>query len=377
MRIKIFIIGVAFLFSISLIWAQSFEITEVDIFSLGKLPSGTEVSVQGVSIGDPMDVVLKKFKKKQKHLKTVKAGGFSLDVIEEAFRVFFTDNKVVSGMILWADFKGNLKGKTAEYFDLLSDGRMKAFLEGCFGKPDYVHESTSGFEMYNMYYLNGFVFMRFMSNPQIIIGTKEKVLSYVKMWDAKKVGEAEKDIPKPKMSSSAGFRKALWGMSKEQVKKVEISKFIKEDKMGGELKGLDALLYKADVAGLDCTIIYYFAENLLTRARYLITEEHSSTNFYIDDFKNIKSQLTQKYGAPARDDAIWSNNLYKGDPSEYGMAISVGHLIYVAEWYPQETAIQLLLRGDNYKITLWAEYTGDDFREFEKKLREKSKKDIW
>jgi len=231
--------------------------------------------------------------------------------------------------------------------------------------------------MYSMYYLNGFIFKRFMSSPQIMIGTKEWVLSDVVRSGAKKVGEADKDIPKPKMSSLAGFRKALWGMSKKQAKKIEVSEFVKEYKMSGELKGLDALLYKADVAGLDCAIIYYFAENLLTRARYLITEEHASTNLYIDDFKNIKSQLTQKYGAPARDDAIWSNDLYKGDPSEYGMAASVGHLIYVAEWYPQETTIQLLLRGDNYKITLWVEYTGDDFREFEKKVREKAKKDIW
>jgi len=375
---KKLILGVLVLGIFGFVFAEEkYEITEVDIFSLGKLPSGTEVSVQGVSIGDPIEIVLKKFKKKQKHLKTVEAGGFFLDVIEDTFRIFFRDNKVVSGMILWEGFKGNLKGKTAEYFDLLSDGRMRAFVETSFGKPDYVYQGTGGFEMYNMYYLNGFVFMRFMSSLKIAIETKEGILSDVGTWNAKKVGEAEKDIPKPKMSSSAGFRKALWGMSKEQVKKVEISKFIKEDKMGGEIKGLDALLYKADIAGLDCAIIYYFAENLLTRARYLITKEHSSTNLYIEDFKNIKSQLTQKYGAPARDDAIWSNDLYKGNPSEYGMAISVGHLIYVAEWYPQETSIQLLLRGDNYKIVLWAEYTGDDFREFEKKVREKAKKDIW
>lgn len=376
MKTKIAFFALIYLFLSLLIWAQPYEITEVDIFSLGKLPSGIEVSVQGVSIGDSMEMVLKKFKKKQKHVKTRGAGGFMLDVVEEAFRVFFTDNHVVSHMVLWVDFKGNLKGKTAEYFDLLSDGRMKSFLEGYFGKPDYVYQSTSGFEMYNMYYLNGFVFMRFLSNPQIMIGTEESVLSDVERWGAKKVGEAEKEIPRPKMST-VGFRETLWGMSKEQVKKVETSWFIKEEKGGGDFKGLDVLYYKTEVGSLEAVIICYFAENLLTRARYQITEEHASSNLYIDDFKNIKSQLTQKYGAPARDDAIWSNDLYKDEPSEYGMAVSVGHLMYVAEWYLPETSIQLLLRGDNYKITLSVEYTGDNFGEFEKKVRERAKKDIW
>jgi hypothetical protein len=356
---------------------ENYEFTEVDIFSLGKLPYGTEVSVRGVSIGDSMESVLKRFNKEQKHIKTVKAGGFNLEA-EKDMVILFSDKKVVSEIVLHGDFNnGNFKGKAAEFFNLPSEGRMKVFVETLFGKPDYVHRITGVLSWHHMFYLKGFQFTMLMSWPKIGICSKEKIIDTIEYYGAKKVGEAEKDIPKPNISSSAGFRNTLWGMSKEQVKKAEASEFIKEDKVGGEVKGLDIIVYVTEVAGLDCTIGYYFADNMLTRARYLITEEHTNKNLYIGDFEKIKGKLNQKYSSPKRDDAIWSNELYKDDHSEYGTAVGIGHLMYVAEWYPPETTIQMLLRGDNYKITLWVEYTGDDFREFEEKVRKKAQEDVW
>ena len=381
MKIKIFAMGFVFLFLSSLAWTQPYEITEVDIFSLEKLLSGTEVSVRGVSIGDSMESVLKRFNKKQKDVE--KGKKFYILDVEDSFRILFSsDAKVIVSISLSSGFKGNLKGKTAEYFDLLSVGRMKAFVEECFGKPDYVSQKTIGdLELYNTLYSSGFSFRLMTPEMYFSISTKEYILFTAEVLGARKVEKVEKveeakEIPRPKMST-VGFRNALWGMSKEQVKKVETSEFMKEEKGGGDFKGLDVLYYKTEVGSLEAVIIYYFAENLLTTARYLITESHSNNNLYIKDFENIRNQLTQKYGSPERDDAIWSNDLYQDDPSEYGTAVSVGHLMYVAEWYPPETIIQLLLRGDNYKIYLWVEYTGEDFREFEKRVREKAKKDIW
>jgi len=184
-------------------------------------------------------------------------------------------------------------------------------------------------------------------------------------------------VPEEELSSKRHFRKTYWGMSKEQIKKVESSEFIKEEKGGGAFKGLNMLIYKDNIVSLDCFIVYYLAENQLTRGRYLFIEEHSNENLYISDFKDIKNQLTQKYGKPKRDDVIWLNDLYKDDPSDYGMAISVGHLRYLAEWDLPETEIQLVLQGDNYKISCWADYIGKAFKRLEKNAIEKAKKEIW
>lgn len=177
--------------------------------------------------------------------------------------------------------------------------------------------------------------------------------------------------------SKTGFRLTRWGMSKAQVKNAESSKFIREEKLGGAMKGLECLVCQDNIAGLDCLIVYYFAENRLTRARYLFTEDHSNNNLYISDFEIVKSQLSQKYGQPIRDELIWSNDLYKDDSSHYGMAIAIGHLQYVVEWSLPETYIQVLLQGDNFKINHWVEYIGKAFRKFEENAREKAQKSIW
>lgn len=180
-----------------------------------------------------------------------------------------------------------------------------------------------------------------------------------------------------KLEIKKNFRETTWGMNKEQVKKAESSKFFKEDKGTGAVKGLDLLFYQDNITGLDCFIIYFFAENKLVIARYFIKEDHSNRNFYISDFKDIKNQLIQKYGKPKKDDITWLNDLYKDDPSHYGMAISIGHLRYSTEWDLPLTEIQLMLSGDNYKISLWVDYIGKAFKDLVRETIEKAKKSIW
>lgn len=388
---------------------EKYEITEVDIFSLGRPLFSAQVSVYGVSLGDSMEEALAKVGKKSLHVKyNHETKCYNLDMGEHTWRIISPDNKTVQSIVLLENFSSCLKGKTAKYFDGLSEGSLKSFVEKCFGEPDYVYpwydieygknipdfvadliakqergeelnviekdtletfqemqnidklllKASESLRLYRMYYVEkGFVFSGTSFSNTIELTTKERIFSG--------------------FESNVGFRDALWGMNKERVKKVETSEFVKEEKMGGDFKGLDALLYKAEVGRLEAVIVYYFAKNLLTRARYKIMESHTNMNLFIEDFEYIMGQLTQKFGPPERDDAIWLNDLYKDDPSEYGMAMSVGHLMYVAEWYPPKTTIYLSLTGDNYEINLSIEYTSDAFSQFEKKVREKAKRDIW
>jgi len=378
MRLKILILGLVCLLFPLLSWTQTYEITEVDIFSLGKISSAEEVTVYGISIKNSLKEALEKFNKKEGDIEK-KEEYYFLNGLPEGLVIRSVDKKNIQAIFLHPDFKINLKGKTSKYYDLKTDEEFQSYVTECFGKPDYISQDSFGF-VTTLYYLKGFEFTRFgTSNIYFTFGlmSKEDVILEAKDRGAKTLEEIKVEETKKIPLSKTGFRQTLWGMSKEQVRKAESSKFIKEDKLSGAMKGLDVLIYQDNIAGLDCAIVYYFAENRLTRARYLFTEEHSNNNLYISDFKMVKSQLSQKYGQPYRDDIIWSNDLYKDDPSEYGTAIAVGHLQYVVEWDSPEIYIQLLLKGDNFKINHWAEYTGKAFRKFEKKVIEKAQKIIW
>ncbi|MDO9554981.1 MAG: hypothetical protein Q7J40_00155 [Atribacterota bacterium] len=89
------------------------------------------------------------------------------------------------------------------------------------------------------------------------------------------------------------FRKTNWGMSKEQVKEIEKSKFAEED-FGKE----ENLHYKGEVDGVNCEIYYYFMKGKLTSAAYGSTQ---SKDVCINNYKKFTEYLIKKYGNPVED----------------------------------------------------------------------------
>jgi len=113
--------------------------------------------------------------------------------------------------------------------------------------------------------------------------------------------------------------------------------------------------------------------NKLTRSKYVFEEEHSNLNDYIVDYGMLKGFLNKKYGNYSnKDDAYWLNDLYKDDLQQRGFAISLGQLFYQSNWPTQKTNIDLLLSGENYKISLVIEYESKQFKNLEQKLKEKN-----
>jgi hypothetical protein len=146
------------------------------------------------------------------------------------------------------------------------------------------------------------------------------------------------------------FRKTSWGMTREQVKGVESSKLVKEDEHG--------LFYSSELSGFGEVMIgYIFAEGKLVRASYVSEVRHTNSNSFIDDFNQLKSTLTEKYGKPESDDVVWLDDLYKDDPDNWGMAVSAGHLVYDVVWKTKTTKILEKLKGDNFDVTLIVQYT--------------------
>lgn len=158
------------------------------------------------------------------------------------------------------------------------------------------------------------------------------------------------------INSDFKFRKSYWGDSKSKVSSVETSTPLPMP------NNPDILAYTGEVGGLSTLIGYYFVDNMLYRGGYIFQEEHSNKNIFMADYVQIKTILEDKYGE-GEEKINWSNDLYADDSSQYGFAISLGHLSMSTEWVVNDTEISLELYGDNYKITHRITYTNEQLKE--------------
>ena len=120
----------------------------------------------------------------------------------------------------------------------------------------------------------------------------------------------------------------------------------------------DSLVYDdLSVAGIDVVLVYYFNESdQLYSAIYKSAETHTNKNDFIDDYKKVVEALTEKYGKPLDSGTIWKDDLYKDDPTDWGMAVSAGHMIMYAKWETENTDIMIALTGDNFEISTMIGY---------------------
>ena len=162
-------------------------------------------------------------------------------------------------------------------------------------------------------------------------------------------------------AESGAFRGIPWGSPRKSVMKTD---GVEPGYLGGQLIGRETALL-----GLDFLTIYYFSDDKLVRGRYVLSEEHSNQNDFIQDYQKIKAALESKYGPPETDEIVWRNAGYRDDADQYGYAVALGHLTYEADWEGDDTDISLQLRGDNYEITVFLEYTANALRYLEERDR--------
>lgn len=157
-------------------------------------------------------------------------------------------------------------------------------------------------------------------------------------------------------TESFDFRKTFWGMSKEEVKSSETATPYGE-------KSDYTLMYLSNISDLDCVIVYFFTNNLLTGGRYYFTEKHSNDNDYLSDYENMKELLSKKYGTPSTDNEYWKDDLYKDDYSSWGFAVSYGHYVRYAGWESDKTDIEIVISGENFSIRHQIDYYSVEFKD--------------
>lgn len=184
--------------------------------------------------------------------------------------------------------------------------------------------------------------------------------------------QREGDEERPEAIQETHFRRARWGMSKQQILRQEGYPDRQEN-----TNGLDIIQYLQEVLNMDCLIGYVFAENKLVKATYSFSAEHGDNNQYIQDYSKIRDILVEKYGKPLTDSALWQNSRYKDQPSNWGQALGLGHLKFDSTWQDSETEIHLQLQGGREKISLAVEYAGLNYKYLTRKASENRPSRIW
>jgi len=180
-------------------------------------------------------------------------------------------------------------------------------------------------------------------------GGDEVILNPDGTWEY--VTKADKDS-----TADFAFRNVKWGSAQKLAKAEEKSELIPE------VSDDQILGYSGSVGGLKSLIAYVFVDDQLWKGTYIFSEKHSNRNKYLEDYSKIKNILIDKYGEPSDENVHWSNDLYAEDQSQYGFAVSMGHLSFYSTWEIGETVISVTLTGDNYKIDHKVEYYNEHLR---------------
>jgi len=146
--------------------------------------------------------------------------------------------------------------------------------------------STVNAKMYKILDSEGNV-IRLTSNPTLSI--KEKEAGYTV---SPPPGKQEFKQVEPDKVNNYNFLNTTWGMSREDVKKIEKAGF-KEN-----VEDEDLLQYKGKMEGLDCYMNYSFEKGKLMSTFFVIPQPANSENYgkLFSCYLNIQKYLKLKYG---------------------------------------------------------------------------------
>ncbi|MBJ6762787.1 hypothetical protein JGU66_18645 [Myxococcaceae bacterium JPH2] len=147
--------------------------------------------------------------------------------------------------------------------------------------------------------------------------------------------------------SAEGFQKARWGMSPAEVQKLYPSLQQVQD-------GVWAL--SGTTADLDTQSFFFFARNRLAVVMVNVNDLHSSPDQYEADYRSLKDLLQRKYGKPSIDETTWKQELFRGDPKNFGTALLLGHVELKAKWNGPETVISITAQGKGSRVLVQLGY---------------------
>jgi hypothetical protein len=167
------------------------------------------------------------------------------------------------------------------------------------------------------------------------------------------------------VAQTSDFRNTSWGMDRAQVLAAESAPPSQIRERGSEI----VLRYEsARLAGLDCRVVYILAKDKLVRAKYVFQREHAAKNDFLADFTMVDAFLMGTMERPTEQRVLWRNDVYKTEPQHYGVAVSMGQLLYSTQWKGIRTVVTHALSGENGAITHEIEYVSIDLEPWEDQI---------
>jgi hypothetical protein len=118
---------------------------------------------------------------------------------------------------------------------------------------------------------------------------------------------------------------------------------------GDARDGQSTLIYLRNLGDHGVLEGYEFSQDTLARGQYVLLQRPlNRLNEFIDYFQAVKQTLSETYGAPAEDEVLWINDLYRPLPDYWGVAVMIGHLRYRATWETADGTVTLELTGDRH-----------------------------
>jgi hypothetical protein len=171
------------------------------------------------------------------------------------------------------------------------------------------------------------------------------------------VNEDEVDIMENdvKSTSSHDFRNVDWGMSRDEVKDAETSVFEKENEI--------TLTYRTEIDGIKSSIVYKFSpkDQLISSYYYFFLNDVSE---YINEFKEIKQDLTNKYGE-STDETEWISEKRGNDDESWTKGLNNKEVSINYSWDTDSASVALILLNSTFKneIVMYIEYDGKKFKD--------------
>ena len=169
-----------------------------------------------------------------------------------------------------------------------------------------INTSSVNAKMYKILDSEGNI-VRIVSNP--VLSIKEKEAGYTISPPPEKQEFKQKA---PSKVNNYDFLNTNWGMSKEDVKKMEKAGLIE-----GNREGEDDLEYQGEVDGLDCHMTYSFLENKLVRTGCAITQPIADGSYNIwACYYDIKEYFIKKHGQIFKEGEFnisWDTSISKVD----------------------------------------------------------------
>lgn len=169
-------------------------------------------------------------------------------------------------------------------------------------------------------------------------------------------------------SAQNGFRSFEWGTPKAKIVQGEGKPALETTK-----SSLPVIVYEREIVDYSAVTIFILTpkNKRLAGGLYAFTEEYTNKNRFISDYRDISGLVSKKYGEPKKSDWEWSQDTYRGDSENYGMALQVGDLTLRETWENDQTLIEHVLTGGEYEVTHKIHYYSKDHLDVLQSTREK------